>query len=112
MMAGIMFITNKKIKIGDFVEFLGSINMKGTVEEINIRYTVIRSFDKRRMIVPNSIIAKTPIKTYKVEPLIRGELKFTLPRHVDIVQVQTILNQTINLHEHVLYKEYTNTIIT
>lgn len=112
MIAGIMFITNKKIKIGDFVEFLGRVNMLGTVEEINIRYTTIRSFDKRRTIIPNSIIAKTPIKTYKIEPLMRGELTFTLPRHVDIEQVKKILNDTINANKYVSEKSYTNTIIS
>lgn len=112
MIAGIMFITNKKVKIGDFVEFLGSINMKWTVEEINIKYTIIRWFDKRRTIIPNSIIAKTPIETFKIEPLMRGELTLKVPRHVDIEQVKKLLNDTINADKHVLEKEYTNTIIT
>lgn len=112
MIAGIMFITNKKVKIGDFVEFLGSINMKWTVEEINIKYTIIRSFDKRRLIIPNSIIAKTPIETYKIEPLMRGELTFKLPRHVDVEQIKKLLNDTINANKHVLEKSYTNTIIS
>lgn len=112
MIAGIMFITNKKIKIGDFVQFLWSLNIMWTVEEISIRYTTIRSFDKRRSIIPNNIIAKTPIKTYKIEPLIRWELTFDLPRHVDIQQVKSILNQTINQHKNVTQKEYTTTIIT
>lgn len=108
MIAGIMIITNKKIKLGDFVELLGSLNMRGTIEEINVRYTIIRTFDKKRTIIPNSILAKTPIKTYKSESLIRGELFFTVPRHVHVPQVKQILLETINAHEKVLYKEYTN----
>jgi small-conductance mechanosensitive channel len=28
MVSGVMFITNKKVKIGDFVEFMGSIGTK------------------------------------------------------------------------------------
>ena len=108
MIAGIMIITNEKIKLGDFVQLLGSLKMMGTIEEINVRYTVIRTFDKKRTIVPNSVLAKTPIKTYKIEPLIRGEILFTVPRHVHIPQVKQILIDTINAHEKVLYKEYTN----
>jgi len=107
-----MFITNKKIKIGDYVEFLGSIKTKWTVEEINIKYTIIRWFDKRRLIIPNSIIAKTPIKTYKTEPLMRGEFTISVPRHVDLDQVKKILNDTINSDKHILEKTYTNTIVT
>jgi len=108
MIAGIMIITNKKIKLGDFVELLGSLHMRGTIEEINVRYTIIRTFDKKRTIVPNSILAKTPIKTYKSESLIRGELFFTVPRHVYVPQVKQIVLETINAHKKVLYKEYTN----
>jgi small-conductance mechanosensitive channel len=108
MISGIMIITNKKIRLGDFVKFMGNIKMSGTIEEINIRYTVIRTFDKRKTIIPNSIIAKTPIQTIKSEPLIRGELIFTVPRHIHIPQVKNILIETINAHEKVLYKEYTN----
>ncbi|HCY21714.1 TPA: hypothetical protein DIC40_07920 [Patescibacteria group bacterium] len=67
-------LTNKKIKLGDFVEFLGKLNLKGIIEEVNVRYTVIRSFDKRRTIIPNSIVAKTPIRTLKSEPILKGEL--------------------------------------
>lgn len=110
--AGIMFLTNKRIKIGDFVEFRGKINMKWTVEETNLRYTTIRAWDRRRTIVPNSIMAKTPIKTYKTEPLIKGDLSFRLPRHVNVEQVKNILNTTINEHKRISYKEYTHTIIT
>ena len=64
-------MTNEKVKLGDFVQFMGSLNMMGTIQEINVRYTVIKSFDKRRTIIPNSIIAATPIKTLTTETLIR-----------------------------------------
>jgi small-conductance mechanosensitive channel len=112
MVSGVMLLTNKKLKIGDYLEFLGSLNMKGTVEDVNVRYTIIRTFDKRRIIIPNSIMSQTPIKTLKSEPIMRGEFEIKVPRHVDVTQVQTILNQTINANKHVLQKEYTSTIIT
>ncbi|MEI6774461.1 MAG: mechanosensitive ion channel family protein [bacterium] len=108
MIAGVMIMTNEKIKLGDLVQFMGSLNMMGTIEEINIRYTIVRTFDKKRVIIPNNILAKTPIKTYKSEPVIRGEIFFTVPRHVHMPQVKQILIDTINAHVKVLYKEYTN----
>lgn len=85
--------------------------MRWTIEEINIRYTVFRTFDKKRTIIPNSILAKTPMQTYKTEPLLRGEILFTVPRHTHIPQIKQILIETINTHTKVLYKEYTNTRI-
>lgn len=91
-----MIMTNQKVRLGDYVQFLGSLNMMGTIEEINIRYTVIRTFDKRRTIIPNATISSTPIKTLKSEPLIRGDLKIRLPRHIEVDQVKSLLIQIIN----------------
>ena len=108
MIAGIMILTNQKIKLGDFVQLLGKLNMRWTIEEINVRYTVVRTFDKKRTIIPNSILAKTPIQTYKSEPLIRWEMLFTVPRHVHMPQIKEILITTINENKKILYKEYTN----
>lgn len=112
MMAGIMLMTNEKVKLWDFVQFMGSLNIMGTIEEINVRYTVIRTFDKRRTIIPNSVIAATPIKTLKTETLIRGNIKLRLPRHVDIDQVKSLLIQTLNNIDGVLHKEYTNIVVS
>jgi len=112
MIAGIMLMTNDKVKLWDFVQFMGSLNIMGTIEEINVRYTVIRTFDKRRTIIPNSIIAATPIKTLKTEVLIRGNIKLRLPRHIDIDQVKSLLIQTLNNIDGVLHKEYTNIVVS
>ena len=112
MMAGVMLMTNEKIKLGDFVQFMGSLNIMGTIEEINVRYTVIRTFDKRRTIIPNSIVVSTPIKTLKSETLIRGDIKIRLPRYVDINQIKSLLIQILNNIDGVLHKEYTNIVVT
>ncbi len=111
MIAGIFILTNKKIKLWDFVQFMGSLKLLGTIEEINIRYTVIRTFDKRRTIVPNSIIAKTPIRTLKTEPILRWEVTFRVPRHSVIQQIKQIFTTTINNKKNILYPEYTTILV-
>lgn len=112
MISGIMILTNKKINIWDYVEFFGRLNLKWTVEQINIRYSIIRTFDKRRIIVPNNMIAKSPIKTFKIEPLIRWEVSIKLPRHIDFEQVKSIVIETINNIDWVLHKEFTTLFIS
>jgi len=62
--------------------------------------------------VPNSVVAKTPVQTYKTEPLVRGEIAFTLPRHVLIPQVKEIMLTLINAHKAVAHKEYSNVLIS
>jgi small-conductance mechanosensitive channel len=91
---------------------MGPINIMGTVEEITIRYCVIRTFDKRRTIIPNSTIAKTPIKTLKTEPLVKGEFTFKIPRSAIVSQVKQIVFPIINSNKYILYPEYTSLFIS
>lgn len=109
MVAGILIMTNKKVKLGDLVMFMWSINTLWKIEEINIRYCVVSTIDKRRLIIPNMLLAKTPVQTLKSEALIRGSIQLKLARHVDVQQVKNIINGVINNHEKVLFKNYTTT---
>lgn len=111
LVSWVFILTNKKVKLGDFVEFLGKLKIRWTIEEINIRYTVIRTFDKRRTIIPNSIIAKTPIKTLKSEPLLKGELSFKVPRDTSFEEIKQIFNQVIVNNKNIVYPEYSSIII-
>ena len=105
-------ILNKKFKIWDSVELLGRFNTKWVIEEINLKHTVIRLIDQTRLLVPNSIMAATALKTFKSENVIRWDIDISVPRHVNIEQVKSIIRQTVNWNENVLDKNYTNTYIT
>lgn len=107
----VFILTNKKFKIWDFVEVLWNINTRWTIEEINLKHTIIRWLDKRKLLIPNSVMANTTMKTLKSENLIRWDLKITLPRHINIDQIKTIINETTNSYENIEHKEYTNTFI-
>jgi len=112
MVSWLLFFTNKKIKIWDFVEIMWDFNMKWTIEEITIRNTIIRALDKRRVIIPNGALGETPIKTLKSEPMIRWELKINVPRYVDIDQIKNLLIQTINTHDIIQNKDFTSSMIS
>lgn len=104
-------ILNKKFKIWDSVELLGRFNTKWVIEEINLKHTIIRLIDQTRLLVPNSIMAATALKTFKTENIIRWDIDISVPRHVNIEQVKSIIRQTVNWNENVLDKEYTSTYI-
>lgn len=57
---GIFIIIAKPFRIGDYIE-LDSSNV-GTVVEITLRHTVIKSAENRRIIIPNSKINSSIIK--------------------------------------------------
>jgi len=111
MVAWFFILTNKKIKIWDYVEILWNFNTKWTIEEISLKHTIIRTIDMRRLLIPNMTMTSTPIKTIKIETLVRWDMEISLPRHINISQIKSILNETINKNENILNKSYTNTYI-
>jgi small-conductance mechanosensitive channel len=55
MFAGVQIVIDQPIRSGDFVEI--DKNTRGTVVEIGLRSTKIRSVDNNTIIIPNAIIA-------------------------------------------------------
>ncbi len=111
LVSWILILTNKKVKLGDFVEFLWSLKILWIIEEVNVRYTVVRSFDRRRTIIPNSIIAKTPIRTLKSEPILKWEITIPLSRTIFFEKVKDIFKKVIYENENIIYPEYSTLFI-
>lgn len=58
---GIVLIADKPFKVGDWIRSPDR-NIEGTVEEIGMRRICIRTFDKRPLYVPNSILSTITIE--------------------------------------------------
>lgn len=111
MVAGIMLLTNKKIKIGKSIKLLGSYNMIVKIEEFNIRYTVVRTLKKERILIPNMDLVSTPIESKKYEEKLRWSIHISLGRDKDLSYIKKILKDTINNHTHVIDKEKTEVLL-
>jgi small-conductance mechanosensitive channel len=68
LIGGIFIISFKPFKIGDLVKVTDT--MVGTVTDITLRHTVIRNFENKMIVIPNSIINKEKLINYDM-----GELK-------------------------------------
>jgi len=112
LISGIFIMWNKKIKLWDFVEIHWAFNTRWTIEEVNVRNTVVRLLDQRRVLIPNWDLVETAIQTVKSEPLIKSEIIVRVPRYVNTEQVQSLLINIINSHPNVINKEYTSNIIS
>ena len=55
IVSGIFIVIFKPFRVNDLVD-VGNMP-KGRVEDITLRHTVIRNFENRRMIIPNSVIS-------------------------------------------------------
>lgn len=111
MFSGIMLATNPKFKIGNVVEILWSIWAFGTIESINVRNTIFKTFDRRKVIIPNQILIKTPFKTLRSEEIIRYSLTINIQRHADIALAKKIIIAAINEHPYTIQKEHTAVMI-
>lgn len=55
VIGGLFIVMFKPYKIGDRIQVRMDLN--GVVEDINLRHTVIRNFENKRIIIPNSVIS-------------------------------------------------------
>lgn len=107
MIAGVILLSNPHLKVGQKIQLLGTINQLVTVEEFHIRYTVVRTLSKQRVIIPNSKLLHTPMQTKHYEPLVRAEIHISIARHYDVDMVKNLLTTCINDNEHVSHNDQT-----
>lgn len=106
---GLMIYLDRPFAVGDWVRSPDR-NIEGTVERIGWRLTIIRTFDKRPLYIPNSVFASIAVEnpsrmshrriyeTMGVRyddidklPAIISEVKTMLQAHPDIAQDQTMI---------------------
>lgn len=119
MIAGVMIFSTKEFKIGDIVEISGKVEhpnekkdfLFGKIEEITMRYIVVRTFDLRRVVVPSLKFITATVKTYTSEDVVRDEVDFTLDIWSDMTKSITILIEAINTLPYISKLEYTDIIV-
>ncbi|MCW9025574.1 MAG: mechanosensitive ion channel family protein [Gammaproteobacteria bacterium] len=106
---GMMIYLDRPFNIGDWVRSTDR-EIEGTVEKIGWRTTMVRTFDKRPLYVPNSVFASISVENpsrmshrriyetigvryddVKSLPLIIDDVKSMLMAHPDIEQSQTMI---------------------
>lgn len=111
MIAWILILSTKEFKLWDIVEVKWEDNYFGRIEEITIRYTVIRWFDLRRIIIPNLIMITYPIKTFTSEEVVRLETLVTIHYDTNLEKAIEIIKQAVNNLEFVQEKNSTRVIV-
>ena len=65
LVGGVFIIAFKPFKVGDVIRL--SDNLVGTVHDITLRHTVIRNYENKMIVIPNSIINKEKVTNYDME---------------------------------------------
>ena len=98
---GITLILDKSIEVGDVIELDEAT--KGTVLDIGLRSTRIRTFDNEVIIVPNGKLADSKIRNYAQPDLsARGVMPFSVAYGSDIGKVKKIVLKEVKKIEHIL----------
>lgn len=96
---GVIILLFKPFKVGDYIETQG---YSGTVKEIQIFNTVLKTPDNKTIILPNSPVSTSSLINYSTEPQRRVEFTFGISYNDDIDKAKGILNQLIEADDRIL----------
>lgn len=97
--AGVLIVLFRPYKVGDFIEGGG---VSGSVEEVQILTTVLKTGDNKRVIIPNSQIMGTTITNYSANPTRRVDLVVGVSYSDDLDQVRKELEALVAADERIL----------
>jgi small-conductance mechanosensitive channel len=87
--AGVLLAITQPIRIGDLVTFEDAT---GTVEDIRLTYTYIRTDDGTRVVVPNERLAQSTVQNHTIaDPRMRVEVSIWLAPDADVVRALGVL---------------------
>ena len=112
MVAGMMILYTKEFRLGDIIEINADQTYFGRIEEIQIRYTIIRTLDLRQVVIPNTTMISSTVKTFSAEPMIKLSVSFWSDYEADTTKCVEIMKEAINGCEFVKNKETTKVFLS
>lgn len=97
---GITVMVSRPFAVGDYVEAGG---VSGTVAEIGLVYTKLRTVDNKVIFVPNGEIATEKIINYNGQDKRRVDLTFTVSYDADPEVVKSIMQEVVGAHPKALF---------
>ncbi len=85
---GLVVVSYKMVKKGDFVEIDG---VSGSVQEINFMFTTITTVDNKKITVPNSKLVTGSLINYGANPTRRVDFTFSVAYESDVELVKKIV---------------------
>jgi small conductance mechanosensitive channel len=100
VITGIFLAVFHPFRVGDFIDFNGEY---GQIEDLTLRHTTIRTWDGRRIFVPNSIMGNQPIINWSItDPVITWRIDVGIAYDADIDRAREIMLEAAKRHPLVL----------
>jgi small-conductance mechanosensitive channel len=108
--AGIMIAFSQPLRLGDLVSVDGT---EGTVEEIALTYTFIRTKNGARFVIPNEKLASDTIVNYSIRSLEKvAEVTVQIPVTQDLEAVVSALREETSAEVYVSSLDGGNAVVT
>jgi len=96
---GIMILIFRPFKLDDFIDAGG---FSGTVTDIGIFYTTLKTGDNKSVTIPNGSLMNDKVVNYSVHDTRRVDFTFSVAYGTDVEKVKTILLEEAGKHEKAL----------
>lgn len=97
IISGVFIVVYKPFGINDRVDING---LKGIVEDITLRHTVIRNFENKRIIIPNAVISSDVIiNSDLIDQEICRMITFSISYESDIDKARAIIQEEALAHK-------------
>ena len=90
--SGMMIAINEPFKVGDFVDAAGH---SGTIVEVNMMATVLKTADNKRIVIPNKSVWGGPIVNYNTLGLRRVDLQVGIDYGEDVSKAVEIIRDAV-----------------
>jgi small-conductance mechanosensitive channel len=97
IISGIFMVISRPFKVGDTIEV--GTGIQGIVEDITLRHTVLRNFENKRFVIPNSKMSSEVITNYNLyDEMVRRYVDFSVDYASDIDKVMAIVREECDKH--------------
>lgn len=96
---GVLILLFRPYKVGDFIDAAGYV---GTVNQIQIFNTVLKTLDNKTIIIPNGILSNASITNFSTEPTRRVDMTFGIGYSDDLKKAKEILEELLRSDKRVL----------
>lgn len=107
-LAGILLAINRPFNIGDIIEIE---KFKGTIKNLELRTTHIRTADGRDIYVPNSALIKSSLVNYTKDGLLRLDFGIGLATETNIEEVRKLILDHLKTIDRILKNPPANVIV-
>lgn len=108
-LAGILLLLSEPFRIGDQIK---SGEYDGTVEDIQMRATFMRTYDGRRIVIPNSTLFVNPVTVHTAYEKRRLEHDFTFKPGADVGRLKGLLLDALDGVPDVMREPAPDAVIT